>query len=423
MYKIYNSILFLACVFVISNVASAVQNNGNAMYVATNKDTENTIAAYYRMPNGKFRKLGEYGTGGIGTGDLEIPEMKKDSSHPLANGDDPLISAYGLLATEDRKHILVVNAGDASISSMRVNKDFTLTLLNKAKATDMFPVSIAVHSDKVIIASVGTDNSKGSIGAYMLDDDGWLHQVADSRRDLNARPSTVAFTEDGQHVVVSELVTGKIKVYESVNMTLSNEPIAVADSPRSESRFQAIPVGFDIAQSAYGQVIMMSEARFLTPDFKLREEANKVPQTPKYSWQTGSLSTYLFTQDSKLNLISSDVLTGSAIEGGEIANCWVVYSDQMQTLWAANALSSSISSFRIDSNGKAVLKNVTAFKDDSELLFFSDIEINDTSSQLFQLVGNKGQVMIFSIQDNGDLILDHTVNGMPELGTYGLVVL
>ena len=222
---------------------------------------------------------------------------------------------------------------------------------------------------------------------------------------------------------MSELVTGKIKVYSSENESLSGEPIAIIDSPRSDNRFQAIPVGFDIFTSEKGQVIMMSEARFLTPEFKLREENNKVPQMPKYSWQTGSLSTYLLASDDSLTHISSDVLTGLNAEGGEIANCWVVYSDQMNVLWAANALSSSISSFDIDSSGNATLKNVTAYKDKSELLFFSDIAVNETSTQLFQLVGNKGQVMIFTVENNGDLTLNQTVGGMPTLGTYGLVVL
>lgn len=167
----------------------------------------------------------------------------------------------------------------------------------------------------------------------------------------------------------------------------------------------------------------MSEARFLTPEFGLREEANVVPQTPKYSWQTGSLSSYVVDSNGNINLVTGDVLTGAAIEGGEIANCWVALSPDQRTLWAANALSSSISSFAIGRDGSARLKNATAFKSEPELLFFSDMAVSDDGRSLFQLVGNSGRVMVFDIQENGDLSLSDTLNGLPKLGAYGLLVL
>ena len=167
----------------------------------------------------------------------------------------------------------------------------------------------------------------------------------------------------------------------------------------------------------------MSEARFLTPELGLREEANVVPQTPKYSWQTGSLSSYIVDSNGNIRLVSGDVLTGDKVEGGEIANCWVALSPDQRTLWTANALSSSISSFDIVRDGSARLRNVTAFKSEPELLFFSDLAVSDDGKSLFQLVGNKGQVMIFDIHHNGDLSFRQTLTGLPKLGTYGLLVL
>ena len=149
----------------------------------------------------------------------------------------------------------------------------------------------------------------------------------------------------------------------------------------------------------------MSEARFLTPGFELREEANVVPLMPKYSWQTGSLSSYRIGADGRIALVTGDVLTGTAIEGGEIANCWVALSPDQRTLWAANALSSSISSFDVGGDGSARLRNVTAYKDESELLFFSDLAVSGDGKTLFQLVGNKGQVLVFDIEGDGDLSL------------------
>lgn len=416
-------VIVTAIASMLFNIHAIAEPLAATLYVASNKAEGNTLTGFIQAGNGRYVKIGEYPTGGLGTGDLEIPALQKDSTNPLANGDDPLISAYGVVATDDRKHILVVNAGDASISLMKVNNDSTLSLINKAKSSDRFPVSIASSGKHVVVASVGKDNNHGSIGAYEIDTDGWLVPVPGSRRDLNARPSTVGFTNAGQHIIVNELVTGKINVYALQGNSLSNLPVSVVDSPRSEQRFQAIPVGFDVGKASTGSLLLMSEARFLTPMFGLREQANIVPQMPKYSWQTGSLSSYHIDANGNISLISADVMTGDAMEGGEIANCWVALSPDQKTLWAANALSSSISSFDISSNGTARLRNATAFKDTSEKLFFSDLAVTNDGKTLFQLVGNQGQVMVFTIQPDGDLTHQQTLSGMPALGAYGLLIL
>ena len=416
-------LMALAILFVSSMSSALADDEARAIYVATNKANGNTIVAFVRRADGTYVRLGEYATGGKGTGDLEIPALQKDPSHPLANGDDPLISAYGIVATQDGRHLLAVNAGDGTVSLMSVGSDGALKATNKAKTTDKFPVSIATHGRHIVVASVGIDNNNGSIGAYTITGSGRLEPVRGSRRDLQARPSTVAFSSDGKHIYVNELVTGRINVFALVGNALSTEPVSTIDSPRAGGRFQAIPVGFAVARSGNADVVLMSEARFLTPDFKLREEPNVVPQTPKYSWQTGSLSSYRVNSDGEIERVSADVLTGKNVEGGEIANCWVAISPDGRTLWAANALSSSVSTFDIASDGTARLRNATAWKSPTELLFMSDLAVSQDGRTLFQLVGNQGQVFVFDIASNGDLSLRQVLGGMPALGTYGLVVL
>ncbi|MEM7068060.1 MAG: beta-propeller fold lactonase family protein [Pseudomonadota bacterium] len=394
-----------------------------AFYSVTNKADGNTIVGF-KKEAGEYKKIGEFTTGGNGTGDLEIPALKKDDSHPLLNGDDPLISAGALAATIGRNYMVVVNPGSSNIGLLEVKEDLGLETVSTAPSSDRFPVSVAIYGEFVVAASVGNDNGSGSISAYTITADSKLEPIANSRRDLKARPSTIAFSSDGEHVIVDELVTGKIKVFSMARGNLSKEPVSVIDSPRkAESRFQAIPVGFTVRGNGGDDVLLVSEARFLTPDFKLREEKDKVPQSPLYSWQTGSLSTYHLSDDGKnMSMISGDVLTGSAVEGGEIANCWVALSKDGNHLYAANALSSSISRFDIDAKGAAKLDDVTAFKDQSEALFFSDLEVSRDGKELYQLVGNKGQIMVFDIDNDGGLKLKQTLDGLPQLGTYGMLV-
>ena len=392
------------------------------VYVATNRREGNTVAAFSVSREGAITKIAEYPTGGNGTGDLEVPALRKDPTHPLANGDDPLISAYGIRLTRDRKHLLAVNPGSASVSLMKVMPDGALEHVNTVDASDRFPVSVAEADGKVVVASVGSSNKEGSIAAFKITD-GTLQPVKGSRRDLNARPSTVAFSSDGRFVILSELVTGKIRSYGFETDTLSMEPVSTVDSPRGKERFQAIPVGLDIARHGKTDVVVVSEARFLTPDFKLREEAGVVPQSPKYSWQTGSLSSYTLDGNGTLKLVSADVLTGSALEGGEVANCWVEFSRDGKLLWAANALSSSISAFAIAPDGTASLSQVLAYKDPTQAQFLSDLKLSEDGTKLFQLVGNMGQVLVLSVEDNGMLKLEQSAGALPSLGAFGLETL
>lgn len=393
----------------------------DVFYTVTNKTDENTIVAYAATEAG-YAILGEYGTGGEGTGDLEIPALKKDETHPLLNGDDPLISAFPIVATEDGARVLVVNPGDGTISLMAVAVDKSLQPIGVVAATDAFPVSIAVYGDAAVVASVGPDNGSGSIGAYRIAADG-LSLIEGSRRDLGARPSTVKFSTDGRYLIVNELVTGKIHAFAHDGTTLSEAPVSTIDSPRADGRFHAIPVGFEIARRGDVDVVMMTEARFLTPEFELRPGDGSVAQSPKYSWQTSSLSTYALSDDGALSLISGDVLTGDAIEGGEISNCWLVLAKDGRTLWSINPLSSSYSAFDIGEDGAATLLDAQAFKLEPATMFFGDAALSRDGDEIFQLIGNRGQVMVIEVGDDGLLTPTQILGGLPQLGAYGMLTL
>lgn len=395
----------------------------DVFYVATN-DAENNSIAAFQEEKGEYVQIGSYQTGGKGTGDLEVPSLQKDPNHPLANGDDPLISAYGIVATQDGQYMLAVNAGDATVSLLKRNADNSLTAINTQPASDKFPLSVAVSGNKVAVVSVGEDNGKGSVSAYVIED-GRLKSIQNSRRDLGARPSTVKFSSDGQHIILSELVTGKIKTF-TFSDNLSSEPTSVIDSPRADDRFQAIPVGFDVKKGKNTDYVLMSEARFLTPDFKLRSTSDDFKgsaQFPQYSWQTSSVSSYELMEDGSLKLVDPDVLTGEKTEGDEIANCWVVLSKDGKYLWAANALSSSISLYEVGEKGKLKLLDATAYKNSSEQLFFGDLTISSDGKELYQLIGNQGKVYVFDIGEKGSISLQGVASGLPKLGTYGLVAL
>lgn len=427
---IISLVMFSGFSLVDDSINTEIEPKGT-IYVASNKVNENTIVAFSQNKDGSLKTIGEYPTGGKGTGNLEIFDSGFDSNHPLNDGVDPLISAYGVYKTSDNKNLLVVNSGNGTLSSLRVNRDKSLTVSNVVKTGEKHPLSVASHNNIVYVASSGTVASppfSGNLMGYTIDSAGMLKAIPNSIRDLGARPTCVAFTEDGKYLVVVELVTGLIKVYEvQSNGTLSAKPVSTISSPHDveNDRWLPIPVGFDMIKNGNKDVLLVSEARFLNNKGMLREDSNKVPQSPKYSWQTGSTSSYTIDSSGQIKLVSGDVMTGTNKEGGQIANCWVEVSPDGNILWASNALSSSITSYAIGSNGSLTMKNETAFMKKSRDLFFSDTYVSSDKRYLNQLVGNRGAIMVLKIMGNGDLkeVGLYASSDLPTVGAYGLIVL
>lgn len=419
----------LAAALAASVTTASASELVGAIYSATNKTDANSIVAFGQNQDGSLTPLGEYKSGGTGTGNMEIFDGGYDATHPLADGIDPLISAYGLYNTDNKRHLIAVNSGDGTVSAFNVDKDYKLSLGSTVKASDIHPLSIASKGKLVYVASAGnvkTPPFSGNITGYTIDNAGRLTPIANSTRELGARPTTIVFSTDGKFVVVNELVTGMFKVFAvQADGNLSAEPVSVVSAPNGNAdRALPIPVGFDIIKGRDGDIILGSEARFLDKKGMLREEANKVPQAPKYSWQTSATSSYTLSKQGKISLVTADALTGKAVEGGQIANCWVETSADGKTLWAANALSSSISTYSISPDGSIALTQETAYKNPAETDFYGDLVLSADGKYLNQLISNKGEILVLKV-DPKDQSLSKvgTFKGLPKIGAYGIISL
>ena len=91
----------------------------------------NSVVAYAQAADGTLTELGSFPTGGNG-GDFDGGE-----------GLDPLISAYAITKSLDNRFVLAVNAGSNSVTSMRVNEDFSLEVVDTESTLDFGPNSIA----------------------------------------------------------------------------------------------------------------------------------------------------------------------------------------------------------------------------------------------------------------------------------------
>ena len=99
--------------------------------VEGNVQGPNSVVAYGQAEDGTLSIIGSFPTGGNG-GDFDGGE-----------GLDPLISAYAITKSLDNRFVLAVNAGSNTVTSMRVNEDFTLDVVDTEATLDIGPNSIA----------------------------------------------------------------------------------------------------------------------------------------------------------------------------------------------------------------------------------------------------------------------------------------
>lgn len=429
MKKLISLILFLPLSVIAEDITGGV-------YVATNNDTENSILAYKQFSDGTLSQIGEFKTGGKGTGLVELFGLPYDpqSGHTFKDGIDPLASAYGLWRSWDNKNVLIANAGDGTISSLHVQPDLSLKLVSVVKAGDIKPDAIASFNDIVYVASLGKDVGEpgdGNLKGYRIDENGVLREIAGSVRALTGRPASLEFTPDGKYLLATEITTGVIHSYVvEENGLLSTKPVSSITSPQgNKDRFFALPIGTKIIPGQNGNAtLLVTETRFITHDHKFNpvSEFNKqkYPFLPLFEGQTGSVTSYNIDNKGKLTVISPDVLAGQEIWGGQQAVCWVTTSQDGKYAWTTNPLTSSISTYKLQPNGEIKLSQEIAYQDKNYHEYFLDMDLSADGHYVNTISGNTGKTWVFKINhENGDLQLIDGYPGSTPVHSYGIVTI
>ncbi len=399
-----------------------------AVYAMSNDLIANTIVAYGRKDDGTLEFIGNFSTGG------------KGAAFDGGEGLDPLISAYSVLLTDDREHVIAVNAGSNSISVFHINDDFSLTLTDQRKVHGVGPNSIAYHNGLLYVSSIDSDgkfigepDQEGNLTGFRLTERGRLKPLKNSVRLLGNRPSAIQFSPDGRFLVASSINAGsaalasgsndEIVVYEvRRNGRLSRNPISAATSTalnNAEGRNLPSAIGFEIVQDNGKQYIVVTEAR----EF----QADGTP--PAFSaLQTGSVSTWELGRFGELTPINLDVMTGSNLSDGERTACWIEFSHDESIFWVSNALESTLSTYSF-ADGKIELLERTAAAGSApsnENPFgtsdgWIDLWVSDDGEYLYQLFGLGGTIGVFKVNDDGLEQIQAVSAGLPEINTQGIV--
>ena len=212
----FRSSTLLALAFAVSAfpLTSHAQTNATtgAVFVMTNNASSNQVIAYTRNADGTLTGRHSFATGGRGSGGLT----------------DPLASQGSLTLTQDHSYLLAVNAGSGDISVFQVS-GATLTLLGTTPCGGSEPVAVASQGHLVYVVNAG---GTSNVSGFHLTSTGALKPIPHSTTFLttgNSGAASLAFSPDGQTLLVTEKLTGNIDGFSiQANGTLG--PIVVNPS-------------------------------------------------------------------------------------------------------------------------------------------------------------------------------------------------
>jgi 6-phosphogluconolactonase len=333
------------------------QDGRGAVFALTNATTGNAIVAYRRAANGSLKLAGTYPTGGLGTG-------------------TSLNSQGAVVVTDDRRFVLVVNAGSNSISVLRIRQD-QLQLVDTVSSRGLMPTSIAVRNGLVVVLNAGEPNN---ISGFRLGPLGRLYPVIGFTRPLSAvqtSPAQVGFSHDGDTIIVTERASNLISTFSLDDHDLDGPFLTPSAGPT--------PFGFAVGSR---NTVLVSEAG-----------------------AGGGASTYRVKRD-QLKPISSAIMTGQR------AACWAVLTPDGRFGYVSNAGTGNISGFAIARDGSAELLDldgVTAVTGGNP----TDMAMSDDGRYLYARVANLAAIAVLRIGRDGSLTALPSLTGTPA-GLAGL---
>jgi 6-phosphogluconolactonase len=368
MRKAVRTLLFVAlAVSVVSTTRSNAQdrhsNGAHAVFVMTNAVRRNEVISFQRAADGSLQEGQTFATGGRGTGGVT----------------DPLESQGSLTLSQDHSFLFAVNGGSGEISVFFVDGS-KLLLVDKAVSGGAEPNAVAQHGNLVYVLNVG---GSSNVVGFRLNAGGQLRKIPNSTRFLttnNSEAASLAFSPDGQFLVVTERATNNIDVFH-VQDDGTLGPIVVNPSPD--------PGAFSVSFAPNGAVLVSETG-------------------PTGGNNASAISSYSVIANGTLSPIS----TGVATLGN--ANCWNAVTPNGQFVYVSNAGSSTISGFAISAAGRLTPIGSTVVGTNPSGSTNLDITVSADGKFVYTLNSGTGTIGIFAIQSDGTLNSLGDAGGLSE---------
>lgn len=335
-----------------------------AVYTMSNGPDRNAILVFDRLPDGRLVRAGAVATGGKGTG-------------------AGLGNQGGLVLSGNEKWLLAVNPGSNSISVLEVRRR-GLRLVEVEPSGGIRPVSVTEHRGLVYVLNAGSD----TIAGFTLGRNGRLRPLEGSERPLSGAatdPAQIAFTPDGDMLVVTEKATNKIVTFQIGRHGLPSDG-------RVQDSNGLTPFGF-----AFGK----RDQLFVSEAIGGAENAS-------------ATSSYDIDRRGVLTTISASVGTN------QTAACWVVVTPNGRFAYVTNTGSGSLSGYAIDFDGTIELLNAdgrTAVTGDGSAPI--DMALTDSGRFLYSLNSGTNTIGAFRVHSDGSLARLPFTGGLPS-GANGL---
>jgi 6-phosphogluconolactonase len=379
----------------------AARPAAGAVYVPTN-EANNRVVAYRRFDDGTVSLIAVYSTEGLGTAGRIVPALDRVVV-------DPLFSQDSATLTPDRRLLFVVNAGDGSVTSFRVNGDQSLSLADREATGNLFPNTLAANGSGVLyVANVNRPdnpvNPGGTVPAritgFRYTTAGMLEPIASSTRDLSmlaSLPTQVLFNRGGDRLIVVELFARTVSVYPLLGD-------GTLDAPRRTATMV----------DAFGMTMLRDDV-LLTADV-----------TPMGVVGGGGASSFALMGDDMLLPITEGVTNGKN------APCWTAVTPDGRFLYTSNTEDGDISLFAIDGNGALALRQAAvARKDPLGAVSVNNVPtsgpvdsfITSDGQFLYQQYGGRGSFVAYRIGQDGQLteLGEFGMDRLPLIGAEGIV--
>jgi 6-phosphogluconolactonase len=333
-----------------------------AVFVMTNNASSNQVIAYTRNADGTLTGRHSFATGGRGSGGLT----------------DPLASQGSLTLTQDHSFLLAVNAGSGDISVFQVS-GATLTLVGTTPCGGSEPVAIAQQGHLVYVVNAG---GTSNVSGFHLTSTGALKPIPHSTTFLttgNSGASSLAFSPDGQTLLVTEKLTGNIDGF-SIQPNGTLGPIVVNAS--------AGPGLFGVLFAPNGTAITTETG-------------------PSGATNASAVSSYA-NSGGTLSVVSASVPTLAA------ATCWHVVTPNGKFLYTSNPGTGTISGFSIGSTGTLTPVDATILATLPSGSANLDIAVSSDGKYLYTIDSGTGSVSVLAINADGTVT---TLTGVTGLAT------
>lgn len=324
------------------------QDTPGAVYTMTNSEQGNSVLKFDRSADGSLAPAGAFETFGLGTG-------------------GGLGNQSGIILTPDNQWLYVVNAGSDTISAFKVKPDH-LEYVDSFYSGGTRPVSLTVDGNLLYVLNAGgAVGDEDTITGFIIGSDGALQPLAGSTQPLsgpNTLPAQIAFSTDGNVLVVTEKGTDSIDTY-VVDID------GHAGPPNVFSSAGNVPFGFSFSKR---NRLYVSEAG------------------------SNSASSYQVYPNGNIEVITAAVPTG---QGGV---CWLVATKNGRYAYTTNAGTGTISGFNIGRNGTISLLDedgVTAEAVGGVI----DMALSNNSRYLYALSSGAGTILCFQVGPDGQLSL------------------